>query len=493
MALAAGLGVLQLGAESLWLDESSSVAIASRAPADLWTHLTRVELNGSAYYLLLSGWMALFGQTEVAIRSLSVVFAVATVPVIYATGRLLFDRWVAVAATLVLVTSAFVVSYEQEARAYAMALFLTSLSTFLFIRGLQRSTWPTWLLYVAVAAVSVYAHFFAGFVIVAHALSLLVVDRAAVRWRPVFISYALLALLVLPALRFALFVENAACRTQWVPSIDADRVGVVFWELVGANEWLLAAIGLSALVALLAVWLRRRDRSSRWPVVFALLLVGVPVVLSLAISVYRPLLATRYLIVALPGLAYLAAFGLASLRPRLLGAIGLAVIIGLSSWSLVSYYQEPRKADFRSVAEVVASVTDAGDAAIVYQRYGDPSHLLVYYLDHLGVPGSNPTVVDLPDAADYVSEAADTDCPTTPNDAYRAAVDKVVDDVQQQHDRVVLVIRRASDDPFLPILTDALDSRYDQVERILWAGTRWYPGTELRVYDAPDATAGAAR
>jgi mannosyltransferase len=152
MLVAAILGTFQMATSSVWLDESSSVAIAGRDLADLWIHVTRVELNGGLYYLLLHAWMGVFGQSEAAIRSLSVLFTVASVPVVYATARLLFDRWVAFGATLIVVTSAFIVAYAQEARAYSMAFFLTSLATYLFVLGVRRPTWPRWLFYAVVAA-----------------------------------------------------------------------------------------------------------------------------------------------------------------------------------------------------------------------------------------------------------------------------------------------------------------------------------------------------
>jgi hypothetical protein len=268
-------------------------------------------------------------------------------------------------------------------------------------------------------------------------------------------------------------------------------VGVVLWELVGANQWLLVALGLAVLAAVVAVVLQRRDQASRWAVLLAVLLVALPIVLSLAISVFRPLLVTRYLIMAVPGLAYLAAYGLASLRPRPAGLAALIVVIALSGWALTTYYLEPRKPDFRSVTQVVAEVAGSADAAILYQRFGEPGHLLTYYLDQFEVPGSAPTLVDLPDPTDYMAGGSATDCPTTPNDAYRAAVEETVADLHTSHDRVVLVNGQAPDDPFLPVLVGALENRYSETERFLWEGSRWHNPIELHVYEARDATPGS--
>jgi hypothetical protein len=102
-------------------------------------------------------------------------------------------------------------------------------------------------------------------------------------------------------------------------------------------------------------------------------------------------------------------------------------------------------------------------------------------------------VVELPVPTDYPLASSVEDCPTTPNDAYRDAIADAVAQLSRSHDRVVVVIRQASEDQFLPVLITALETRYEEVERVFWFGTRWYPGTELRVYDALDATAGASQ
>jgi mannosyltransferase len=490
MGLAGLLSVLQLGTESVWLDESSSVAIASRPPLELLAHVSRVEMNGSIYYLLLHPWIAIFGQSEAAIRSLSVLCVVLAVPFIYMAGRMLFDRRVAFGATLIVVTSAFIISYAQEARAYALALLLTSIATYLFLRGLRRSTWLTWLLYAAFGALAVYAHFFSAFILAAHAASLLLVRRDSVRWRPILISFGVMAVMVIPAARFAVFVDNAACRTAWVPTIDLERLRIVLWEIAGANDWLLLALGLSILVAVAAVVVRRMDRDARWPVLFALLLVAVPLALSLGISLYRPLLATRYLIVAFPGLALLVAFGLASLRPRILGSVALIAVVALSAWSLTSYFVEERKPDMRGIAAFVDQVTDEGDAALVYQQYGYPAHLLRYYLQQES-GASVPIVIDLPTATEFQASSLEG-CPATPSAEYHAAIQDTVVGLAGDHDRVAIVIRRARDDAFEPVVIGALEERYREVERVVWGGSRWWPMTELRVYDRLDANEGSA-
>ena len=77
--LAAFLAVVFLSRESMWLDEAFSVKLAEADWATLWAWLSESEANGSLYYALLHVWLEL-GQSELVVRGLSVVGAVATIP-----------------------------------------------------------------------------------------------------------------------------------------------------------------------------------------------------------------------------------------------------------------------------------------------------------------------------------------------------------------------------------------------------------------------------
>ena len=65
-----------------WFDECFSVEVARIGWGNFLRLLWWREANMSLYYLLLRVWLH-FGQREFFIRSLSVVFAAATLPAIY--------------------------------------------------------------------------------------------------------------------------------------------------------------------------------------------------------------------------------------------------------------------------------------------------------------------------------------------------------------------------------------------------------------------------
>ncbi len=72
VALAAGIRSLNLGDAQLFRDEATSWYLASQSPGDL-LRLTSHETFPPLYVLLLKLWTAMFGDSEAALRSISVV------------------------------------------------------------------------------------------------------------------------------------------------------------------------------------------------------------------------------------------------------------------------------------------------------------------------------------------------------------------------------------------------------------------------------------
>ena len=95
----AGLLVVRLAACSshvragsgYWIDEGIAVGIASHDLADI-PRLLAQDGNPPLYYLLLHGWMQVFGDGEAATRALSLVFALLAVPASFWAGSAVFDR-----------------------------------------------------------------------------------------------------------------------------------------------------------------------------------------------------------------------------------------------------------------------------------------------------------------------------------------------------------------------------------------------------------------
>ena len=71
-----------LGTRSLWIDELFSEWFAARSLAELWRDVPTYETHPPSYYTLLKLWAMLFGNSELGLRSLSLVASLSTILVV---------------------------------------------------------------------------------------------------------------------------------------------------------------------------------------------------------------------------------------------------------------------------------------------------------------------------------------------------------------------------------------------------------------------------
>lgn len=115
----------------LWYDEACSWFTAKQAfPFGILDNLTSLDLQHTQiYFFLLNLWMKIFGQGEVAMRILSLIFGIATIPLVYiVSNKLSDDKRVPLFAMMLASVSPLLVIFSVEVRMYSMAIFLVMLS-----------------------------------------------------------------------------------------------------------------------------------------------------------------------------------------------------------------------------------------------------------------------------------------------------------------------------------------------------------------------------
>lgn len=142
--------------QSLWLDEAIG-AIAAREYTYLGiaTEFIKADNHPPLYYLALKFWIGLFGTSELAIRSLSVLFGVLTIYLTYKIADLfrgdndknVFGFTASHLAALMMSIAQFAVYFSQEARMYQMAGFFTALAFYFFIVAVKRESKISWFLF----------------------------------------------------------------------------------------------------------------------------------------------------------------------------------------------------------------------------------------------------------------------------------------------------------------------------------------------------------
>ncbi len=201
---------MRLDWQPLWWDEGYSVYFATESLTRM-VLLTARDIHPPLYYALLHGWLDLWGNAgPIALRSMSVLIGVATVPALWwaANGFFPGRRRVSFLAVGLLVVSPMHVFYSQEVRMYGLEMLLGLLSTGFFWRMMHPSSRAdfrrAWLGYVLTTLFALYTEYYVAFLPGAHLLwALYTWRKQPAKWRPVLTADALIALAYLPWILYA--------------------------------------------------------------------------------------------------------------------------------------------------------------------------------------------------------------------------------------------------------------------------------------------------
>lgn len=341
--------------ESLWRDEAFSALMAGHNPLQI-VALTAGDSTPFLFYELLHFWTLIFGNSEIAMRSLTALFFLATAGVMYLIGRRQSREtglWLGALA----LSQPLLLYYGFEVRAYSLLALLTALTIYFYLS--QRKV----LLAVSAAAL-LYTHLFGVWVvgviflwsIIKKSLSLPLI-AAGVAYLPWIPNYVTLSHLIqsflpppdLPDLFSKLGLIGSPVLLTTVPYLKKVARDKNFWLYV-------------------ALW-------------------GTPIIGTFVISQFKPFFLERYLIVAVPAELMLVGLIVGEKFSRLMLGAALAAQIAVSwvTWST------PHKQPFRELAAAVKSQVRPGDlilngTSLTYfesQYYGLGAKI---YSPHGGVP-----------------------------------------------------------------------------------------------------------
>jgi mannosyltransferase len=434
LLLALGLRCYRLDGQSLWADEGNSAALALRSLSTI-TRDAAHDIHPPLYYYLLHFWVGLFGNSEVALRSLSVLAGTALVLVTYLLGRELFSRRTALIAAFLASFSPFQIYYSQETRMYILVSLWAALAILFFVKGIK--TWaqagggwsrviPLLSLYVCFTTAALYTHYFAFTVPLvtnlAYALGMIVYPRLRRLRTLTAWAGAQLAIVVLylPWLRLA-----GGQLTTWPAVSESFDLSFLAQELLRIFSLGLSveprttpvvlAFGLLLLLGALPFVLWRRGWA--WPeplprprlaaLVFTLLYLCLPILIMYVLSLSRPAYDPKFLLLVTPAFHLLLARGIggewlcpeAEGRPVMVArwavvAALLLFVVGTSVPSLRNYYFNTKYArdDYRGIANYISAAGREGDAVIL-NAPGQMDIFSYYYQGDLPVyplPGQRP-------------------------------------------------------------------------------------------------------
>lgn len=237
-----GLALWNITAGSIWFDEAFSAYLIQYNFWDI-ARYTATDVHPPFFYWVLKLWAALFGTTELGLRSMSVFFGVTAALFAYLWTRRQFGRRAALIALALLVLSPLFIRYSQEARMYTLAATIVFAATYVMQRALASKKRSTWLGYGVLVSLGMLTHYFTALAWIAHWVWRFIVVRASgVRGKALakrffdrnwLTAYGVAVGLFLPWLP-AMVYQLIGIQTQgfWIGPVGIDTVGSYFGTLV---------------------------------------------------------------------------------------------------------------------------------------------------------------------------------------------------------------------------------------------------------------------
>lgn len=369
--LAFFIRTIGLSLDSLWYDEAYSVRMVRMSVSEI-IRFTITDVHPPLYFLFLHFWTKLFGESETAVRMLSVLFSALTVFVFYQLALKLFNSRVAFFAALLLTLSPLHVFFAQETRMYSQLTFFTVASIYFYICLLKDNKRVSLVLYVAFTILLLYTHIYATFVLMAqffYFVSLFVVkqhppataggtDISLRRWLTTQIA---IGLLFLPW-AFVIFRQvTRAKRGFWIPQPDWLAPFQTLIEYSG-SLWL--ALLFLPLFVYGIKRCREESETSNFRVLLLLWLI-LPIAIPFIISkLSSPFYLTKYTISASLPFYLFAAFGLNQLKKFSLQMVLVSLLLICSVAELHALLTTLKRERWNHAAYNVEQAAQPGDLVL---------------------------------------------------------------------------------------------------------------------------------
>lgn len=432
--------------QSLWLDEATSAIVArDLSYSQILTEFIPKDFHPPLYYLLLKSWGSLVGYSEIALRSLSVIFGAATVFIVYKIGKTIKDNSNGVLAALLMAIAPLHIYYSQEARMYAMAAFFVSLSVLFFLKYLKNKVyfWG----YIASLIIVFLTDYLSLLILPVFFVYIYINKRKQLKdfflkhW-PLVVVFALYLPVFLNQLSSGLAVEtNASNWWNILGSTNFKNVALLpVKAMIGRISFdskviyglvVLLVSGLYAYILKLDFKDRKKD-SLLW------LWIILPVILGAVIGVFLPVFSYFRFLFILPGFYLLVATSLSKIKTdEFLPILGLVIILNFVFG--LTYLRNDRfhREDWKAFAQAVASNREE-NTRIVFPANSQMEGLNYYWPQAPIVAGNSyePSKGDDVWLVRYVWDIFDT------NDSTRIKIEDAGLEKKQEYDfRGIIVYR----------------------------------------------------
>ncbi len=235
IAVVAGVGLRFYAPTALWLDETISVNIAKLPVSQIPGALSH-DGAPPLYYLMLHFWMEAFGRGDFAVRALSGLTSVLTLPVFWLAGRRLGGRTVAWVTFFLALSSPFAINYATTTRMYSLMVLVSLLGFLALSRAYENPTRRRCFEVGVVTAALLYTHYWGIYLVAVAGLWLVWRIRVSGRGAPALRAMVIGGLFWLPWAPIFVF-QALHTGTPWTASASPGDLLQIFSDFSGGGAW----------------------------------------------------------------------------------------------------------------------------------------------------------------------------------------------------------------------------------------------------------------
>lgn len=390
--LSVAVNLFFLFRQSIRLDEAQSIWVSTKSvPAIL--KIDGQDVQVPLYTLLLHFWLQIFG-TDISIsRVLSLIFYVATIPLLYLFIKRVSNDKIAFLGIVLFAFSPFISWYSYEARTYTIFTFLITLNNLYFFKMLKSSGNNGKFIFLLSAILGIYTHYFFLFFLLTQALYVLYllifsylkqmnVNKNLFFWfqhenlRKFYTFYFLISIIsfisFMPWFLYLVKLGFASNTQPVLPRPNSYSVIQLFANFIfGFQNPIYQALVVALwplLVILLFIVFTRKSKDALSNVGYFLTMTFVPVFLIYFSSLFlKPIFLARYLIFVTPTLFALLAWLIVNYSRKYFILVSLA-ILGILLFFLFNQNNSPNtpeKESYQSVVSYLNSYTSYDDIVAV--------------------------------------------------------------------------------------------------------------------------------
>ncbi len=380
LSIALIIRLIGITSESYWLDEAVSIKQAQENYSTA-IEMVKSDIHLPLYTVLLHFWVKLFGITELSSRSLSLMFGVLSLFMVYLLARKLFCEKIALISLALTAVSPIMTYYSQEARLYSLFVLLVLVSFYFFIEYIEKKDNKNLLFYLFFSLLLIYTHLFSFLVIIAQNMYVLYFYRFKIKkllkW---FLCQLALFMLFTPWIPTLIKQVNRTLSVMWIPKPNPGIVIKTFVEFFGNT------LNLLIFIFVLVVIIQRKkfEAKSKENIILLGIWILVPFAIVIAYSsMFSSVYNTRYLLFTLPAILMLFSVFIDKIaeKNKTFSYILIAILIISSLNSVFTQLERMDKDDWRDVSIYVKENVKENETIFIDPFYHQQPFTYYYDID----------------------------------------------------------------------------------------------------------------